>query len=100
LASTGLGGPNKARVVRADALTWSRRAQAVDIAVVDPPYAFDGWQELLERLSADLFVLESRSPIELPSRLSLHRTYHYGGTLVTVARKSVPMVPRELEGDR
>ena len=84
-------------VVRSDVFSWLRAAKAVDIAFVDPPYAFDRWGELLERLPAELCVLESRREIELPPAFELHRRYRYGSTLVTVARKSSPEPQREPE---
>ena len=79
-------------VVRADSIAWSRRGRGVDVAFVDPPYAFDDWDALLSVLPADLAVLESRGEVDLRSPWSLHRRYRHGGTLVTVAVKS-PLVP-------
>lgn len=99
LATTGLGGPSIARVVRSDAVSWAQRAEAVDVALVDPPYAFERWDALLRQLKARLVVIESRRPIELPAGLALHRSYHYGGTIVTVARNSSLSEPRERGDD-
>jgi len=83
-------GSAKSRIVRADALAWCKSVAApFDLALVDPPYAFDRWRELLERLPARLAVLESSNEVELAGPFVLHRVYRYGGTLVTVAVTSL-----------
>jgi 16S rRNA (guanine966-N2)-methyltransferase len=64
--------------------TWRR----FDLALVDPPYAFDQWPRLLHLLEAQVAVLESNRPIEVPARFDVTRTKRYGGTLVTVIRAS------------
>jgi len=92
LEMTGLSSA-ATRIVRADAFAWcATAAETFDLAFVDPPYAFDGWRELLERLPARAAVLESAHEIELAGRFVLHRVYRYGGTLVTVA-VTPPAVP-------
>jgi 16S rRNA (guanine966-N2)-methyltransferase len=89
LEKTGLSSV-KNRIVRADALAWCQTVAApFDVALVDPPYAFDRWRELLARLPARLAVLESAHEVELAGRFHLHRVYRYGGTLVTVAVTSL-----------
>jgi 16S rRNA (guanine966-N2)-methyltransferase len=87
---TATGFDDRARLVRTDVFSWLRAAEALDLALVDPPYRFDRWDELLARLRAEIVVLESRREVPLPEGITLHRRYHYGGTLVTVARKSSP----------
>jgi 16S rRNA (guanine966-N2)-methyltransferase len=59
-----------------------------DLALVDPPYVFDQWPRLLYLLEAQVAVLESNRPIEVPARFDVTRTKRYGGTLVTVIRAS------------
>ncbi len=80
-----------ARVVIGDALRFlAGRPAHYDLALVDPPYAFEDWGPLLEDLDAEVVVCESDRPIALPAHLVLHRHYRYGTTLVTVARAPVP----------
>ena len=57
-----------------------------DLALCDPPYAFEAWEGLLGRLRATLAVLESRRPVEVPVGWEIIRNKRYGGTLVTVVR--------------
>ncbi|HXX89898.1 MAG TPA: 16S rRNA (guanine(966)-N(2))-methyltransferase RsmD [Acidimicrobiales bacterium] len=85
LESTGLAGA-RAEVVRADALGWSAGAQHVTLALADPPYAFDDWASLLATLDAELAVLESDRPLEVPVTWEIVRHKRYGDTLVTVVR--------------
>ncbi len=90
LAATGLG---PAEVVRADVLSWLRRLQPArrfDVALADPPYAFDAWAVLLEQLPARLAVLESSSPVICPPPWKVLKEKRYGGTLVTVIRSALP----------
>jgi 16S rRNA (guanine966-N2)-methyltransferase len=87
LAATGLASP-AVSLVRAELPGWLGRAPHVDLALCDPPYAFDDWNSLLSLLEADVAVLESGSAIELPEGWVVARSRRYGGTLVTVARMS------------
>jgi 16S rRNA (guanine966-N2)-methyltransferase len=82
LASTGLDGGT---VVRADALRWLESAPQVDLALVDPPYEFEAWDEVLGRLHTNVLVAESDRAIELGSEWRVVRSRRYGGTVVTLA---------------
>jgi 16S rRNA (guanine966-N2)-methyltransferase len=83
LVTTGLYA--RATVVKADVLTWLATAGPVDLAFIDPPYPFTGWQELLSRLDAGLVVAESDREIDLGDGWKVLKTKHYGGTVVTMA---------------
>ena len=63
---------------------------AFDLAVVDPPYDFDGWAELLPRLPAAVVVIESNREIEAPETLRVHKRRRYGSTVVTLASTTRP----------
>jgi 16S rRNA (guanine966-N2)-methyltransferase len=81
LATTGLGG--QATVVQADALSWPPLREAVDLALVDPPYAFGEWPSLLGRIGAGLVVAESDREIDAPVGWVSRRVKRYGTTVVT-----------------
>lgn len=84
LSATGLDGV--ARVVRSDA--WSYLAgndEVVDLALLDPPYRFDRWDELLAVVPARLVVIESDRPVEVGPGAVVQRERRYGGTVVTIA---------------
>jgi 16S rRNA (guanine966-N2)-methyltransferase len=53
-----------------------------DLAFCDPPYAFDGWVDLLVSVPADLVVAEAAGPFTPPDGWSLLREARYGGTWV------------------
>ncbi len=57
---------------------------AVDVAFLDPPYAFTGWPTLLERLDTGLAVLESDREIEVGDAWRVLRSKKYGTTVVTL----------------
>lgn len=55
----------------------------VDVAIIDPPYAFDAWHDLLMRLPATLAVCESNRFIDSPNGWQVLRQKRYGDTSVT-----------------
>lgn len=83
LDSTGF--TDRATVITADATRASLPLS--DVAFVDPPYAFAAWKPLVERLDADLAVLESDRPIEPGARWRVLRSKRYGTTVVTLIRR-------------
>jgi 16S rRNA (guanine966-N2)-methyltransferase len=67
---------------------WAATAATFDIALLDPPYAFAGWPELLAALPARLALIESDQPPELAAPWGVVREKRYGGTLVTLVQRS------------
>ena len=63
----------------------TRRGRSFDLALIDPPYAFDAWPELLARVPAQLVVVESDRPVDLGPGLAIHHRRRHGGTVVTFA---------------
>jgi len=72
-------------VVRADAVRWLDGDAAFDLALVDPPYSFNGWDTLFSRLRAKLVVAESDRELDVPPGWLIVRTKRYGGTVVHLA---------------
>ena len=85
LEATGLG--DRATVVRADVTRHLETQGTYDLALVDPPYAFDGWASVLDRLEADIAVAESDRAIEPPEPWAMLRSRRYGTTVVTIVRR-------------
>ena len=85
LASTGLD-DGRGTPTRAEAIVWLARPHHFDVAFVDPPYAFDQWEELLSRLDASVAVLESDRELDPAVSWEIVRRKRYGDTLVTVVR--------------
>ena len=86
LAVTGFAGDG-AEIARVDVLRWAERKLPVDLAIIDPPYAFDRWPALLEALDAQVIVCESGGPIDLGPDWEVLNRKRYGSTVVTVARR-------------
>jgi 16S rRNA (guanine966-N2)-methyltransferase len=61
-----------------------------DLVLLDPPYAYDRWPELLAAVAAQLapealVVIESDHEVPLPAELACVRSKAYGGTVVQFA---------------
>ncbi|MEY2423648.1 MAG: rRNA (guanine966-N2)-methyltransferase [Acidimicrobiaceae bacterium] len=80
---------DRGSVVAADAFTFLATVdRRFDVAVLDPPYAFDRWVEVLEVLPAEVAVLESDRPIDPGEAWTVVRVRRYGTTVVTICRRS------------
>jgi len=80
-------------VIRSEALAHLGRNQTeFDLVLLDPPYEFDAWPELLSSCDAQTLVIESDRPIDAPNGSEVVRQRSYGGTVVTVVTRidSVP----------
>jgi 16S rRNA (guanine966-N2)-methyltransferase len=82
LTATGFTG----EVVRVDVVRWASRGQPVDLALVDPPYTFDDWPELLGALRARVVVCEAAAELDPGPQWEVLRAKRYGGTVVTVVQ--------------
>jgi 16S rRNA (guanine966-N2)-methyltransferase len=60
----------------------AQAGRSFDLAFCDPPYAYDGWPELLARVPAAFVVIESAAPVDLPERGELVREARYGAAWV------------------
>lgn len=96
LAVLGADG-ERATVVRADALSYAAGAARFDLVLADPPYGFERWSELLERLVSrtGLLVAEtSASPWSPGDGWETVKVKRYGGTVVSIAQP-VPAAAEE-----
>lgn len=75
-----------AEVRRMPALRFLETTTATfDLALLDPPYGYEEWSELLAVLPAAAIVIESEDPVELPPGWVELRSSRYGRTHVMVA---------------
>ena len=79
-----LGVADRCTVRRADVLSAAASLGGLDIAFVDPPYAFAEWAELLGRLDAAVVVAESGAVVAPPAGWELRRSRRYGRTWLSV----------------
>ena len=87
LVAVGLE-PAAASFVKDDLVRWARRQPtgSLDLVLADPPYAWDGWPDLLEALAgaAEAVAAESDREIATTSGWASLRSRRHGGTVVTV----------------
>jgi 16S rRNA (guanine966-N2)-methyltransferase len=75
-----------ARVVNAEARSFASGMDPVDVALLDPPYDFDGWDDLLALVRCEVAVVESDREVAAPAGASVLSSRRYGGTVVTMLR--------------
>ncbi|SUZ62601.1 uncharacterized protein METZ01_LOCUS15455, partial [marine metagenome] len=79
---------DRARVVRADGLRWlTTTDDRWDLVLLDPPYPFDGWADLLVGLAGRVdgpVVAESDRQIEPGPGWHAESCRRYGSTVVTL----------------
>lgn len=86
LEATGLATAATVMVVDVHAALDELARHWFDVALVDPPYAFDDWPQLLSRLPAELVVAESDRRVDVGPRFAIHHHRRHGGTVVTFAQ--------------
>jgi 16S rRNA (guanine966-N2)-methyltransferase len=86
-------GPDRATVVATDVLATTG---AFDLALLDPPYAFEGWNDLLSGIDADVVVCESGAAVDPPPMWMVARSKTYGATVVTILRRPDPRSQEDL----
>jgi 16S rRNA (guanine966-N2)-methyltransferase len=88
LASCGL--TDGAEIIATPAerfLAGAAQQRRWDVAILDPPYGYDGWPELLLELPASLAVLEAATAIDPPFGWDVVRAKRYGRTHVVIAQR-------------
>lgn len=84
-----LGFRDRATVLRSPvASALDSLPPALDVVLVDPPYTFDDWPDLLQRVEPVLgegaiVVIESDRAVEIPAGWEKMRERAYGGTVIT-----------------
>ena len=82
-----LGLESRSQVVGSDVLAFAPGISGVDIALVDPPYTFTHWAELLGVLRAGLVVAESAREVEAPEGWEQLKTRRHGRTVFTMLER-------------
>jgi 16S rRNA (guanine966-N2)-methyltransferase len=78
-----LGLAQRTTVVTSDVPAWVPALRGIDLAMIDPPYEFDGWERLLTLLQVPYVVAESGQEIEPATGWQTVKSRRYGRTWVT-----------------
>jgi 16S rRNA (guanine966-N2)-methyltransferase len=78
-----LGVAERTSVVTSDVPAWVPALRGVDLALIDPPYEFDGWDPLLTSLQVPYVVAEASRELTAPAGWQVVRSRRYGRTWVT-----------------
>ena len=79
-----LGLADRTTVVVADAWSWPGIGRPFDLVIVDPPYDFAAWDDLLGRIEAPYVVCEAAREVPAPAGRVTMRARSYGRTTVTL----------------
>jgi 16S rRNA (guanine966-N2)-methyltransferase len=82
-----LGIEDRCTVTSSDVMAWVPAMRNVDIAFIDPPYAFDGWPALLAMVDVELVIAEADDPVDPPDGWEQLRSRRYGRTWVTTLQR-------------
>jgi 16S rRNA (guanine966-N2)-methyltransferase len=80
---------DRATVVPSEVSRFLASSPNADLALVDPPYAFDDWDELLRLVPAPFVAAESDRAIDPPDGWEAVGVKRYGGTIVTFLRSAM-----------
>jgi 16S rRNA (guanine966-N2)-methyltransferase len=82
-----LGIDDRCTVTSTDVMAWVPAMRNVDIAFIDPPYAFNAWPALLAVVDVGLVVAEADDPVAAPEGWEQLRSRRYGRTWVTTLQR-------------
>ncbi|HEY4332013.1 MAG TPA: 16S rRNA (guanine(966)-N(2))-methyltransferase RsmD [Ilumatobacteraceae bacterium] len=81
------GGTARARVSTTDAMVFVRGMQDVDLALVDPPYTYTDWDDLLGALQASVVVAESSREVSATNGWVQRKVKRHGRTVITMLER-------------
>jgi len=82
-----LGFDAQATVRLGDAMRLVDGLGAVDVALLDPPYEFDHWVDLLDQVRAAAVVIESDRPVDPGPGWRILKEKQYAGSVVVIAER-------------
>lgn len=83
-----LGFGDVAVVRQGEAISILSSLERHDVALLDPPYDFGTWSDLLRDVPADVVVIEASREVEPGPGWQILKAKRYGGTVVTIARRT------------
>ncbi len=92
-----LGFEHRSTIRQADGPALAASAEAHDVALLDPPYGFDGWEDLLDTVPADVLVIESDRSVAPGAGWQILKEKRYAGSVVVIARRGPAPAPGDQE---
>jgi len=81
---------DRSTVVSSDVMAWIPALRGVDLALVDPPYRFAGWERLLADLRVAHVLCEAEREVPAPPGWATVRARRYGRTWTTLLERDEP----------
>ncbi|HJM99887.1 MAG TPA: 16S rRNA (guanine(966)-N(2))-methyltransferase RsmD [Acidimicrobiales bacterium] len=78
---------SKAEVRHQDAVMYLKEKRDFDVAILDPPYEFGLWNQLLSQIKSKVVVIETSQIIALDASWSVIKEQNYGQSKVLIAKK-------------
>jgi 16S rRNA (guanine966-N2)-methyltransferase len=75
---------DRSTVVTSDVMAWVPAMRGVDLALIDPPYSFDAWAQLLGLLQVAHALCEAAVEVPAPAGWVTLRAKRYGRTWTTL----------------
>lgn len=82
-----LGFESEATIRQADGVALAASVGPHDVALLDPPYDFDAWDDLLDTVPVQVVVIESDRAIAPGAGWEILKEKRYAGSVVVIARK-------------
>ena len=79
---------DRCTVVTSDVMAWVPAMRGVDLALIDPPYSFAAWPELLAKLEVAYALCEAAREVPAPEGWSTVRAKRYGRAAATRLRRA------------
>jgi 16S rRNA (guanine966-N2)-methyltransferase len=79
---------DRCTVVTSDVMAWVPAMRGVDLALVDPPYSFTAWPELLAKLQVSYALCESAREVSAPEGWETVRAKRYGRAAATLLTRT------------
>lgn len=83
-----LGLDDRSVVVTSDVMAWVPAMRGVDLALIDPPYAFEGWERLLDLVKVGHALCEAGTEVAVAPGWEVMRSKRYGRTCATLLRRT------------
>jgi 16S rRNA (guanine(966)-N(2))-methyltransferase RsmD len=86
-----LGFEDQAEISLQDAMTYLRKPEDFDVVILDPPYEFELWDQLISQINSNVVVIETSQNISLNAHWVTIKEQSYGQTKVIIAAREISL---------